>query len=441
MVTRRGDRTARVSAGTVHRGNPSTYRDLLLTLRPGDTLSLETGTYTDGLRLHNVHGTLGAPVTIAGPALGPRAVFHARDGYHTISLRDSSHIDIRNLELDGRHKAVDGVKAEGEGNLGCTSVHDITLENLYIHGHDGGQQTVGINTKCTAWNWTVRQIIVEHAGTGMYFGSSDGSTPFINGLIEHNVIVDSLGYNMQIKHQGPRPNIRDIPRHESTTTIRHNVFGKANHASTGDDARPNLLVGHWPLSGMGSHDVYQIYGNFFYQNPSGESLFQGEGHIALYNNLFVNHEGDAVRIRPHNERPRTIRVFNNTVLVGRHGIRITGSHRDYTQEVIGNAIFAGSIPLRGGDQAQNVVDTYRRADRYLRNPFDGPGRLDLRPKSGRLTGSALEVTSLRQFQDWNLDFDGRFHDGTRRGAYAGGAAGWQPDLSRKPPVGANAGGR
>ncbi len=28
-------------------------------------------------------------------------------------------------------------------------------------------------------------------------------------------------------------------------------------------AYPNVLVGHWPLSGSGQHDQYRIYGNFF----------------------------------------------------------------------------------------------------------------------------------------------------------------------------------
>ena len=128
----------------------------------------------------------------------------------------------------------------------------------------------------------------------------------------------SMGYNMQIKHQtGTRPTGLGAPAH-GTTTIRHNVFSKANNASTGGSARPNLLVGHWPLSGDGADDVYEIYGNFFYQNPTGEPLFQGEGNIALYDNLFVNtiasaNYEEAVWIVPHNELARRFRDLAGTI--------------------------------------------------------------------------------------------------------------------------------
>ena len=51
--------------------------------------------------------------------------------------------------------------------------------------------------------------------------------------------------------------------------------------STGGSARPNLLVGGFPPTGWGANDSYEIYGNFFYNNPV-EALFQGTGNIKLY---------------------------------------------------------------------------------------------------------------------------------------------------------------
>ena len=79
--------------------------------------------------------------------------------------------------------------------------HHITLENLLIRGHGNNQQTVGISTKCPAWNWVIRGNTIIGAGTGMYLGDSDGSAPFVAGVIERNLIVDTIGYNLQIKHQ------------------------------------------------------------------------------------------------------------------------------------------------------------------------------------------------------------------------------------------------
>ncbi len=207
-------------------------------------------------------------------AAAPPAVFTARPCCNTVSITDSSYLEIRNLELDGLGlDGVDAVKAEGPSG-DANFAHHITIENLYIHGHDTGQQTVGISTKCPAWDWVIRRNVIASAGTGMYLGNSDGSAPFVNGLVEGNLVVDTIGYNVQIKHQNNRPALPGMPA-SGTTIVRHNVFSKANNASTGVDARPNLLVGHWPLSGPGQDDVYLIYGNFFWANPTGRGPVPG----------------------------------------------------------------------------------------------------------------------------------------------------------------------
>jgi hypothetical protein len=416
--------------GTVYNGNPSNYRTLLSGLAAGDTLQLAAGTYTQGLPLSNLNGAAGNPIIITGPASGARAVFQADACIcvNTVSIRDASYIEIRNLELDGMGLAgVDAVKAESTASF----AHHITLENLYIHGHDADQQTVGISTKTPTWDWVIRRNIIASAGTGMYLGDSNGGAPFVNGLIEGNLITDTIGYNLQIKHQIGRPNLAGMPTN-GITIIRHNVFSKANNASTGGNARPNVLVGHWPLTGSGASDIYLIYGNFFYQNPT-EALFQGEGNIALYDNLFVNRNGSAVNIQPHNDLPRTIRVFNNTVVATGIGIRVTGGDSGYQQKVIGNASFAAT-PINATDQSDNVTDSYANASNYLVNPMGSLGVLDLYPQTGMLTGSALDTSSFNTYQDWNRDFNYEVHNGLFRGAYAGSGqnTGWLPKLERKP---------
>jgi uncharacterized repeat protein (TIGR01451 family) len=417
----------------VFNGNPSNYLPLVGQLQAGDTLVLAAGTYTGGLTLTNKNGTALAPIVIVGPASGPAAVFRARSCCNTVSFRDSSYVEVRNLELDGLGMpGIDAVKAEGD----ATFAHHITLENLYIHGHDGDQQTVGISTKCPAWDWVVRGNVIATAGTGMYFGDSNGDAPFVNSLIEGNLVVDTTGYNVQIKHQNDRPALPGMPAN-GVTTIRHNVFSKANGASTGDDARPNLLVGHWPLSGPGANDVYQIYGNFFWANPTGEALFQGEGNVALYQNLFVNNTGPAVFIQPQNDVPRTVRVFNNTVVATTTGIRVSGGSPSFQQRVIGNAVFAAT-PINAPDQASNVTGAYAAASSVLANPTGSPtgtpSQLDLYPLPGSLTGPALDTSSFNTYLDWNRDFNGALHNGTFRGAYAGSGTnpGWRPRLERKP---------
>ena len=153
--------------------------------RRGDELQLAPGTYSDGLPIHDLKGSANNPIVIIGPVDGPPAVFLGSDTANTVSIRHSRYVEIKSLELDGVGKIGDAIKADG----GPPCAHHITIESLYIHDYDYDQQTVGISTVgCTTWGWVIRSNLIERAGTGMYFGDSHGNNPFIDGLIEFNVI-------------------------------------------------------------------------------------------------------------------------------------------------------------------------------------------------------------------------------------------------------------
>ncbi len=419
------------------------YKTIVANLIPGDRLQFAAGTYTDGLDLRNKNGQPGKCIVIEGPVSGPPALFEGSD-QNLVRFENSSYIAVRNLVLDGLGRGGDGIKAEATG----VSVHHILLERLTLRNFNQyqqmpNQQIVGINTKCPAWNWVIRYTTITSTGTGMYFGNSDGQDEFVNSLIEYNLIYDTLGYNAQFKHQIGRDTSIGVPA-TGTTIIRHNVFSKETGSSSGELARPNLLVGHWP-PGTGSSDIYQIYGNFFYQNPTPEPLFQGEGNIAFHDNLMVDSTGDAVRIQWQNGAPKRIEVFNNTIVAAGHGIRIVDAASGYPQRVVGNAVFAGT-PLTGGQQSNNVpatdplVSNYYQASTYLNNPTLAPGSgLDLYPKTGQLQGAAIDYSPFSGLLEWDRDFNGGSRVTTYRGAYSGAGPnpGWMPALAIKqaPPAG------
>lgn len=335
-----------------YRAGPDDYRDYLGRLHQGDRLLLEPGDYYRGLPLHTLAGSATHPIVIeaVNPSVPPR--FIARTGANTVSLVNVRHLVLRNLELDGRNVPVDAVKAEGHSRY----ADFITLEQLHIHDHATSQQNVGISTKCPALGWKVRNNRIERVGTGMYFGDSDGSDPFVAGIIESNRITATLGYNLQVKHQKVRP-AEYAGRHD--TVIRYNVFSKQD-AKPGPQSRPNVLLGHFPLSGEGSDDRYLVYGNRFLHNPS-EALLQAEGRVAVYDNVFVNGSGDAIHIQPHNDVPLDMAIFSNTVLASATGIRILlkeGESR-YAQRVVANVVSAAT-PIRGGDVAHNLTLPFQR---------------------------------------------------------------------------------
>jgi hypothetical protein len=391
-------------AADYHAG-PEDYRSYLSRLGPGDRLLLREGDYPRGLPLHDLEGRSDAPIVIEGPRSGhnsgPRARFIARPGANTVSLTNVRHVTLRNLELDGANQRVDAVKAEGHARY----AHHVTLENLYIHDHAASQQNVGISSKCPAFGWIIRGNRIERVGTGIYLGDSDGSDPFVAGLIEGNHISATLGYNLQIKHQKGRP--ADMPeadiRHD--TIIRRNVFAKTDGGPPGPSARPNVLVGHMPPDGPAMTDRTLMHGNLFWNNP-GESLFQGEGNLALYNNLFVTIGPDAMRIQPHNGAPREVRVLFNTVLATGNGITVRVPENNAFEQVIaGNVVFSAR-PLEGGTQRHNLVGSHGDAERYLSRPFAELGEIDLSPRAGRRLTGAVEPRWRQNLPDIERDFAG-----------------------------------
>lgn len=403
-------------------------------LAPGNYGVDANGTDTSsvpGLPIFNLNGTADAPIIITGPDTGPRPVLFGRSTHNTVRLSGASYVVVRNLEIDSRNLGGAGVAAQGAS-------HHITLENLVIRGVGGSQQQVGIAANgSSAWNWTVRRNVIEGAGTGMYFGNSDGRNPFVAGLIEHNLVKDTIGYNIQVKHQVPWTNPpAGMPVDKTNTIIRHNVFSKTSTVVSADGARPNLLVGDQPASGPGSQNGFEIYGNFFYQNPT-EALFQAEGNVAFYSNVLINDAGTAIRIQPHNGSVRDVRVVGNTVVARDTGIALSAGTSAATQLVAGNAVFASAPIQFSGTNASmrdNVTGSRSDATVYLNNPNAGIGALDLHPTQGQLQGPQIADTGLSGHTDAARDFNGATRGGTMRGAYqsTGANPGWLLQLAIKP---------
>lgn len=380
---------AGTAAAADYRAAAENYREQLRRLQPGDRLLLEPGDYLQGLPLHHLSGQAGQPIVIeaANPAAPPR--FVARPRANTVSLVNVRHLVLRHLEFDGRNLPVDAVKAEGHSRY----ADFITLEHLYIHDHAASQQNVGISTKCPAFGWVVRSNRIERVGTGMYFGDSDGSDPFVGGVIEGNRVSQTLGYSLQIKHQKTRPP-EHAGRHD--TVVRYNVFSKQD-ALPGPQARPNVLLGHFPLAGPGSEDRYLVYGNLFLHNPS-EALLQAEGRVAVYDNVFINGSGDAIRIQPHNDIPRDMDIFSNTVLASGTGIQVRQANDSaYRQRVVANVV-AAATPLRGGETAHNVTLDYRPDLLQTSIPELTPRLLEQRQPPRRLPD--VLVHELAAYPDW-----------------------------------------
>jgi len=318
--------------------------------------------------------------------------------------------------------------------------HDIRIDSNLLVGQNGGQQTDGISTKTPTWGWIIRNNQILGAGTGFYFGDSDGTQPFVGGIIENNLIRDTIGYNMQIKDQISIPSIPGMPNGPTSTIIRNNVFIKNDQPSPEGD-RPNLLVGVFPTTGTGSLNMYEIYGNYFFHNHR-EALFQGSGRISLHDNVFVDgpYSYPAVVLRNHNYPLRIALVYNNTVYTPGKGIYF-GSRALINDAVVGNLVFA-SNPISGAitNQSGNVVDSIENAPMYINSPSFNLGSMDFYPLPGKCQGPPIDLSSFHTDIDYALDFNGTPKTGAKsavvfRGAYAGEGTnpGWPLQEHIKPP--------
>lgn len=404
--------------------DPSNYRDLLGTLQPGDTLQLAAGSYTDTLPISSVNGSESAWITITGPESGEPAVIVADPGpcCNTVEISDSSYLVIRKLTIDGNN-------VDGAFGISAKSglVHHIRIEDNELINHATSQQNVGISTKVPTWGWEIRRNRIVGVGTGLYLGNSDGTEPFIGGLIEHNLVKDSIGYSMQIKWQLPRPNVSGMPTEPVSTVVRHNVFIK-NDVPSPDGDRPNLLVGGFPDSGPGSEDRYEIYGNFFFHNPR-EALLQVSGRVSIHDNIFVDAATNGITLADHDLPLAQAFVYNNTIYATNGGIAF-GSAAPQGDAVFGNLIFAAN-PISGSisDERDNIVAGVAEAAQYVTAPSLMLGQMDFYPLvGGACQGSALDMSKVVSDVDHDVDFNGTSKAGfSFRGAYAGEGdnPGWQ----------------
>jgi hypothetical protein len=425
------------AVAAIRNANPSNYHALLPTLNPGDTLSLAPGDYPR-LKITRLNGRPDAWITITGPSSGPPATIFGQPEANTVEILDSSYVAIENLRIDSRGiPGAFGISARyHEENL----THDIRIEGNTFVGQNGGQQTDAISTKTPTWGWIIRYNRIIGAGTGLYLGDSDGTQPFVAGLIEHNLIQDTIGYNLQIKDQIEIPPMPGMPLLPTTTIIRDNVFIKNDQPSPDGD-RPNLLVGSFPMSGAGSLNMYEIYGNYFFHNHR-EALFQGSGRFSVHDNVFVDgpYSYPAVVLRKQNYALQVAYFYNNTIYTSGKGVYF-GSRATIDDAVLGNLIFA-LTPISGTimRQMNNVVDSLENAGRYVKAPAFTIDALDFYPLPGKCRGPAIDLSLFETDEGYRIDFNGTpkvtAKGAVFRGAYAGEGTnpGWKLQGGIKPPL-------
>lgn len=423
-------------SGTSRRviANPSNYAHTLRTLQPGQTMVLAPGNYSR-LNIVDLRGRPGKCIVITGPTEGPPAVIQGAPRLNTVDIVNSSYVALKNLVIDSR--GIPGAFGISAGRGTSSLTHHILIQGNTLIGQGGAQQTDGISTKTPTWGWVIRGNKILGAGTGIYLGNSDGSSPFVAGIIEGNLIQDAIGYCLQIKYQSPRPVVPGMPTGPNVTIIRDNVFIKDDHPSPDGD-RPNLLVGGFPESGPGSEDRYEVYGNLLYHNPR-EALFQASGRVSFHDNILVGGQAAAAVFRNHDLPLRLAYVYNNTIYTTHAGIHFENAASD--DAVVGNLVFAAT-PIGGPirHRKDNIGDSVANAAQYVNHPSFSLESMDFYPTGKQAQGDPLDLSRFASDLDYQLDFN-HHPKGKRsfRGAYAGSGRnpGWKPAAEVKALAGRN----
>ena len=177
----------------------------------------------------------------------------------------------------------------------------------------------------------MRNCVLDGWGTGVYLGNSNGQSPTTRVVFANNVVTNTIGYCMQIKHNF------DLPAGLETgnNIIERNIFHKSALRSSLTQARPNLLVGAFPPSVDSFHIIRH---NVFVGNPTGEALFQGEGQIDFHHNILLRSAGNGrvVSIQNHNIKVRSVRIAHNLARGGEISVAGGSDDQGEVRSVQGN---------------------------------------------------------------------------------------------------------
>lgn len=262
-------------------------------LRPGDTLILHGGTYSQSCRRAiTVNGTAGQPITI-----------RAADGESPLLTRPADNIDTQNnIEIvNSSHLIVRGLRFQG-GSSGIRFIegHHITLEESEIF--ETGNNAIPMNSG-NYDSFTIRRNHIHHTGLstgstegeGMYLGCNNNSCRVTNSLIEGNYI-----HHLRATSEGGNDGI-EVKAGSYGNIIRNNVIHDTNIGMQ----FPCIFV-----YGGGS-SVNTVGGNVLWN--CGEAI-QVVSDAVIQNNIILN-SSTGITAAPHSQvaQMRNVTIVNNTI--------------------------------------------------------------------------------------------------------------------------------
>jgi parallel beta-helix repeat protein len=256
-----------------------TFAKAVSVLRPGDTLQVMPGTYTESMRL-TVSGTANAHITV----IGNGAIVNMQ-GTQTTGIRISgSYVNLSNFEVTGAMDA--GIAIPGKY---------VTVKNNILHNNvtENGVGTCGIaGSYASALKVGVGGEHITIDGNTVYRNCGEGIaiTRGVNVLVKNNTVYDNFAPNIYVDNS-------------PYTTVENNLVYCTGAVLRLDGKRPTAIgLGEEFYEGWGAqmHDIL-VSGNTIRDCGKGIGAFDSEVGGALTNvtitrNYIPSGEGRAISL-------------------------------------------------------------------------------------------------------------------------------------------------
>ena len=300
------------------------FRTAVQNLNPGDTLIVHAGTYTHSNRISiTARGTPSQPVLIKGADGEARPIIQlVRVGHNVMEIHGATYVTIRGLEITGPGmRESDGINIRGGGTA------HITLEDNVIH-----DIAVGINYRGDMHHIVARGNEVFNTrgtGEGFYVGCHSGDCSVTDSIIERNYV-----HHTRNATQGDGI---EIKKNSHSNIIRDNVVH--------DTRYPCILL--YGTGGAGGNVVER---NIVWK--CGDSGMQIAANAIVRNNIIISNKSMGFRSQPHNGvHPNNLVIVNNTIIAGRHCLRLKGWGDGTGIVFANNAVYCSS----SGDTVRSLA--------------------------------------------------------------------------------------
>lgn len=326
-------------------------------LNPGDTVHLERGSVWeisqgDYWRMIS-GGNITYPKTIRGddygnPSLHTPVLRRSSGSGGAFILVETSHVVIRDFELDGDNSGTSGITVFAYDN-NLNDREDITIRNMNIHDLGGSSRdyVCGIWLKSDFGQYSISNVLIDGNNISGYsaHGLNHYSVGDLNNITWRNNIVNNSygggrypGANsaLQVNSGGGEGSLFEDNYLRDTTTEEAALFGFNKYGKS--DSTPNifrnniiidsgsygiLFTRDWDGVGTTSDEtqMWDIYNNLVYNSKeAGFAIHPYSGYgsgssFRIYNNLFFKSSKSEVSLK-YDDGDTRVDVFNNIFYTG-----------------------------------------------------------------------------------------------------------------------------